>query len=262
MSPPAYEPVDWYDAPRLYDIVFEEDTEKEAAFLEAMIGRHGRPGRRRVLEPACGSGRLMEAMARRGYAVTGFDVNPAMVEYTRARLERGGHPGRVFEARMETFDLPGRFELAHCLVSTFKYVLTERGAVSHLRSVAAVLTRGGMYVLGLHLSEYGLRGRTRERWVGTRDGTSVVCNIQQWPPHRGRRLEHVRSRLLVMECGRERRFETNWTFRTYNARQLRALFRAVPSLEHVATYDFTYELNRERRLDDRQLDVVAVLRKR
>lgn len=258
----SYEAIDWYDAPRLYDIVFEEDTEKEGAFLEAMIERYGLRGRRRVLEPACGSGRLMEAMARRGYAVTGFDINPAMVEYTRSRLDRQGLPGRVFEARMETFDVPGSFELAHCLVSTFKYVASERGAVSHLRSASKRLVRGGLYVLGIHLSEYGVRARTRERWVGARNGTRVVCNIQQWPPGRRSRRERVRSRLIVTQRGTTRRYETSWTFRTYDASQLRALFRAVPSLEHVATYDFTYELHRERELDDEQLDVVAILRKR
>jgi SAM-dependent methyltransferase len=255
-----YQTADWYDVPRLYDIVFEEDTEKEADFLEAMLDRYGRTGRRRVLEPACGSGRLMEAMARRGYRVTGFDRNPAMVEYTRKRL--ADVSGRVFEARMEGFSAKGTYELAHCLVSTFKYVGSEAGAVSHLRAVARALVPGGLYVLGLHLSQYGLRSRTRERWVGARNGTTVICNIQQWPANRQRRTEQVRSRLIVTTRGEERRYETNWMFRTYDASQLRALFRAVPSLEHVATYDFTYELGRERVLNDDQLDVVAVLQKR
>ena len=75
MTARPYRSVDWYDLPRYYDIVFEADTRAEADFLEAMAERWGR-GAGRILEPACGSGRLVEEMARRGHAVTGFDTNP------------------------------------------------------------------------------------------------------------------------------------------------------------------------------------------
>ena len=41
---------------------------------------------RTVLEPGCGAGRVLEALARRGLAVTGIDTSPAMVEIARHRL--------------------------------------------------------------------------------------------------------------------------------------------------------------------------------
>ena len=66
----------------------------------------------------------------------------------------------------------------------------------------------------------------------------------------------------MTEGGQTRRFETVWNFRAYDARQLRRLLRSVPELEHVTTFDFTYELDRERPLDDEQMDCVLVLRRR
>lgn len=79
---------DWYDTPRLYDVIFREGTEQEANFLEAMVLRHGLHTKRQtILEPACGSGRLVEAMARRGHHVCGFDLNAEMVAYTAKRVE-------------------------------------------------------------------------------------------------------------------------------------------------------------------------------
>ena len=68
--------------------------------------------------------------------------------------------------------------------------------------------------------------------------------------------------LVVEERDRERRTETNWSFRTYDAAQVRRLLRSVPALEHVATFDFTYDTSAPRELDDEQLDLVLVLRKR
>jgi SAM-dependent methyltransferase len=214
-----------------------------------------------VLEPACGSGRLVAELARRGHRVTGFDLSDGMLAFARDRLSAAGLRATLRKARMEEFRLQGRFDLAHCLVSTFKYLLTERDARGHLRSVARALVPGGVYVLGLHLSEYGSSHRTRERWVAERDGTHVVCNIQGWPPDRRTRTERVRSRMVVTEGGEQRRIETSWTFRTYDAAQLRRLVRSVPELEHVATFDFTYDPEAERELDDDQLDCVLVLRR-
>ena len=58
---------DWYDTPEYYDIIFDADTAREADFMEAVWERFNRvptpKQRRRVLEPACGSGRLVLEMA-------------------------------------------------------------------------------------------------------------------------------------------------------------------------------------------------------
>jgi hypothetical protein len=163
---------------------------------------------------------------------------------------------------MATFRVSGEFDLAHCLVSTFKYLLDERSARSHLECIARALAPGGIYALGFHLSEYGARSRSRERWVARRGGTTVVCNTQVWPADRRVRLEHVRTRLVVRERGRERRTETRWQFRTYDEREVSRLFRSATELEHVATYDFGYRLDRPRDWPDDQLDCVFILRRR
>lgn len=254
--------LDWYRTPRYYDIVFDAGTRGEADFLEAVAARHGRPRGRRALEPACGSGRLVAELARRGWKVTGFDREPRMLDFARRRLARSRVSARLVQADLESFALRGPYDLAHCLVSTFKYLLDEGSARAHLERVAASLAPGGLYVLGFHLSDYSSRARVRERWVESRGGTKVTCNTQVWPPDRRTRLEEVRTRLVVNERGRELRSETRWRFRTYDARQVRALLGRVPALEHVATYDFTHDLDRPRELDDRQQDVVLVLRRR
>lgn len=261
MSPSGYVELDWYETPRYYDIVFDQDTAKEADFLVEMLSRFDRVRGRRVLEPACGSGRLVAELASRGFEVTGFDASPAMLAYARKRLARRRLEARLVEARLEDFRLGrGRFDLAHCLVSTFKYLLDEESARAHLACTAKALKIGGIYVLGFHLTDYADRRRNRERWAVRRGGTEVVCNIQGWPADRQKRLERVRTRLVVQERGRELRSETTWKFRTYDARQVRRLLRSVPELEHVATFDFTYALS-ERNFSDEQLDSVLILRR-
>jgi SAM-dependent methyltransferase len=259
---PRFRQIDWYDTPRYYDIVFDVDTKLECDFLEAMASRYGATRGSRALEPACGSGRLVAELSRRGYDVTGFDKNDRMLAYACQRLAEAGLRARLCRRELDDFRFARPFDLAYCLVSTFKYLLSERSARQHLECTARALKRGGIYVLGLHLSQYDSPSKTRERWVARRDGTTVTCNTQFWPPDRRRRLEQVRTRLTVRERGTTARSETSWQFRCYDARQLRRLLRSVPGFEHVATYDFTYDADRARDLSDEQLDVVLVLRRR
>lgn len=257
-----FETLDWYDTPRWYDLVFASGTRGEADFLEAVVERHGTSGGNRVLEPACGSGRLVLELARRGWKVRGFDLNERMLDFARARLRRARVRAELVTGDMARFAVEERVDLAHCLVSTFKYLLDERSAVAHLRCVARALKRGGVYVLGFHLTDYASRSRSRERWVARSRGVEVVCNTEVLPARRRDRLEDVRTRLVVRTKAREMRSETRWSFRTYDVREVRALLAEVPELEHVATYDFTHRVDSPRPFDGELLDVVLVLRRR
>ncbi len=274
---------DWYDHPRYYDAVFDSDTPAEADFLETMVRRHLRSRRDlparpaiaarspslNVFEPACGSGRLLVELARRGHRVSGFDLNPHMLAHARERLAAEGREARLWQADLAGFQPPRpACQLSFCLVSTFKYLLTGPQARAHLEAVAGSLVAGGLHVLGLHLTDYDRRRPCHERWVRETADLTVVCNTRTWPADRRRRIEPVRSRLTITERPRrgapERRhtIETNWKFRTYNAGQLSALLRAVPELELVAVHDFHYDPDWTTTIDGGQSDLVLVLRKR
>lgn len=256
---------DWYDTPLYYDIIFDADTAREADFLEAVHQRFGRAGRsRQVLEPACGSGRLVSEMARRGWKVSGFDGNAPMLEFASERLANQGLKARLWQDWMQSFSQvkAASQDFAHCLVSTFKYLLTEKDAVACLQRVAEALKQDALFVLGLHLTDYTQQKEEHERWVAERDGIRVTCNTHTWPPDQCRRLEPLRTRLSIHHEGRSHVQETHWQFRTYSAAQMRALLRKVPCLELLVCYDFTYDIESPRQLDDSYPDVILVLRKR
>ncbi|CAN5705332.1 class I SAM-dependent methyltransferase [soil metagenome] len=258
---------DWYDTPLYYDIIFDADTEREADFLETIMQRHGKGKSKstlRILEPACGSGRLITAMAKRGHEVHGFDLNANMLDYAESRLKQDKLSARLWLDRLENFKMPTTklYDFAHCLVSTFKYVLEEAGTISHLQHVARSLRKGGLYVLGLHLTDYAAQRPEHERWLGERDGIHVICNTHTWPPNRKARTEDLRTRLKITRDGQTWIQETRWQFRTYSSAELKQLLQAVPEFECVACHDFNYDLAEERKIDDKQADLILVLRRR
>jgi hypothetical protein len=191
-----------------------------------------------------------------------------MLEYARGRpLGPGAQGLHVFAARMESFAPSGPVDFAFCLLSTFKYVLTGRGAAGHLRRVAASLVRGGLYVIGIHLTDYSRRVLDHERWTGDRAGIRVVSTTDTWPANRRTRTERLRNRMVVRErtddsAARTRRIETKWLCRTYDARQLRSLIARVPEFEVVACHDFNHDIHLTREFNDSKEDIVVVLRKR
>ncbi|MCB1065923.1 MAG: class I SAM-dependent methyltransferase [Verrucomicrobiae bacterium] len=258
----------WYDTPLYYDIAFGAGTEAESDFIEKIHQQFGRTAcqRRqpRLLEPACGSGRLVEAMAQRGWNVSGFDVSREGIAFAHERMGKADLKARLWRDRLEYFKVPGRcdFDLSHCLVSTFKYLSTEADACSHLRLIGDCLRPGGIYLLGIHLTDYSRSTTVHERWVSTRDGIQVVCNTRIFPSNPGLRMERLRCRLSVTENGETRLQETNWQSRTYNAQQLKhTLCTALPDFTVVACHDFHHDIEITRPFDDSYSDIVVVLRK-
>jgi len=262
-----YEPFDWYETPLYYDIIFDADTQKEADFLEALLQRHV-PGKKgRILEPACGSGRIMAELGRRGHSVTGYDISEPMVAFAKARFAKAKLRAprvRISVDRMESFTVPemGRYDLGYCVVSTFKYLMDDASARAHLQRMAKALRPGGIYVIGFHLTDYTRKTFERERWIAERGRSHVVCNIYSSPPDRKSRTEKVRSRLIVTEGKRVRGYETSWTFRTYDNKQFLLLLKSVPDLELVDTHDFFYDADTHYDFAKETDGVVVVLRKR
>jgi SAM-dependent methyltransferase len=124
----------------LYDLAFRWDVEDEVDWLLERLG----PECRSVLEPGCGSGRVLEPLARRGLDAVGVDRSQAMVELARARgLE-------VVPGDMTDFDLGRTFDGAVCPINTLAHLSPEELA-RHLERMGRHLRPGARYLVQLQL---------------------------------------------------------------------------------------------------------------
>lgn len=217
---------------------------------------------RRLLEPACGSGRLVRELARRGYELTGFDLNPSMLDYARRRLARSKLQAELFAADMADFELPRPVDAAFNTFNSFRHLLTEDAALSHLNSVGRCLRTGGIYILGLHLLPPDASEESTERWTARQGRTHLTATLKVIAANRRRRLETLRISLRVRTPKRVFRIRSEFTLRLYNAQQLKRLLAKVPELECCDVFDFWYEIDEPLVLDDVLSDTVLVLRKK
>jgi SAM-dependent methyltransferase len=225
-----------YADPLVYDVLHGPGTREEAALVLKLMKRLA-PRAEQLLEPACGSGRLLIELARRGVRACGFDLNPAMARYCNARAAQLGLAERVhaFAAKMESFRAPkgwgrGGFDGAFNLINTIRHLGSDRAMLAHFRAVSRVLSPRGVYIVGLSHSAYGLEQESEDIWVGSRDGLRVKQVIQFIPPtaHRGpwARRERAISHLTVTprKGTPEDRTSSYW-LRTYSSAQWASLVR-------------------------------------
>ena len=134
-----------YSSPEIYDVAFGWDLTLELDFLEACWADLVPGPVRRVLEPACGSGRLLKGLGDRGYDVLGYDRSPEMIAYASRKVASVG--GRALRGDMATFRPPGRFDVAINLVNSIGYLLEDAEALAHWERVAEALRPDGIYVV-------------------------------------------------------------------------------------------------------------------
>lgn len=252
----------WYDYPQYYDLAFRSETREEADFIEAACRKYCPFRVRRVLEPACGSGRLVAEMAARGYRVSGFDLSAPALAYLRRRLARRRLRADVFQADMADFQLPRPVNAAYNTFDSFRHLLSERAARTHLQCVADSLRPGGIYILGFHLLPPDAAEECIERWTERHGRTRVTSTLRVLATDRRRRLERLRVCMLVRSGAKTIRLSSDFSLRMYTAGQFRRLLATVPTLELCDVYDFWYEIDRPLALDNRISDTVFILRRR
>jgi SAM-dependent methyltransferase len=251
-----------YDYPKYYDLLFGSDWKAEFDFLEACFRRHAKRPVRRLFEPACGTGRLLFRLGKAGYEVAGNDLNPRAVEYCNARLERHGLFPTVQVGDMADFRLRRKVDAAFNTINSFRHLPNEAAAQSHLRCVAAGLGRGGIYVLGLHLTPTGAVHCDEESWSARRGHLVVNSHLWSIALDRRRRMERVGMAVDVYTPIRQLRLLEEMNFRSYTAAQFARLLGRVEEFEVADTYDFSYAIDHPISVDQTTEDVVYVLRKK
>ena len=101
----------------------------------------------RVLEVACGTGRIAIPLARDGHAVTGIDLSRSMLEQAERKAAEAGVAVALHEADMRTFELGATFDLV-LLPFNGMYLLRERAdAEQCLAAIRRHLAPGGRFAL-------------------------------------------------------------------------------------------------------------------
>jgi SAM-dependent methyltransferase len=204
------------DEAELYDIAFDWDISEEAAWLAQRLGGS-------VLEPGCGSGRMLAALAAHGLEAVGIDTSEEMLALARAR------GCEVVRADMRDFDLGRRFDGGVSVVSTVG-ILAPDGLASHFESMARHLEPGGRYLVqqGVFAAE---GERWRSEWEAERGDTKLHIVWEAIDRDRSRSRVEIVAGPRAGEVVEEEHVATFWTVEAWGEAV------AASPFKEVAAYD-------------------------
>jgi SAM-dependent methyltransferase len=149
----------------------EERAEKESAFVASVLDL--KPGSS-VLDLCCGQGRHSVNLAKRGFKVTGLDLNPDYVELAQQAAKASKVAIETVAADMRNIPFENKFDAIVNMYSSFGYLESEAEDLKVLESAAKALKRGGSLLLDMLNREWAIDNYIQNDWHTGEDGTLYV----------------------------------------------------------------------------------------
>ena len=231
-----------YDLPHIYDIAFSWDLSEEIDFFKRVFQTHVPFPVRRILEPACGTGRFLRTLPSHGFHITGYDINPTMLQYAEDSIAATGYEEsvRTLLANMVSAEIPGKFDAAFNSINSIGHLHSDEDVVSHLKATASSLREGGIYIVHLNFAHEGkLPGG--DRWTMERGGIRVKTWWRILSEDRTSRLSHQIGSFEVERNGRIERFDDRHSLRLWLLPDLQDLLCLSGQFEIAAIYGEDFE---------------------
>ena len=255
-----------YDFPVYYDLIFGTDWAAEYHFLLAAFAKHTNVKRRsgtpwRLLEPACGTGRLVYRFNKQGHHCDGFDLNEKAIDFCNQRLVKHGLRPSTWVADMTDFAVKKPYDAAFNTINSFRHLQSEKAALDHFRCLGAAIRPGGIYALGFHLTPLVGSPTDEESWSARRGHLAI--NTQMWPKEKDprKRIEQFYLRFNVHRPTGSLQIDDVLVLRSYTLRQFQALIQKTGVWSIEEAYDFRYSIDDPVELDASTEDVVFILKR-
>ena len=135
---------EYYGPPDLYDVVYSDIRDD----IPLWVGE-ARAARGRVLELACGTGRVLIPCLEAGVPIEGLDITEAMVGYLKEKLAARGLKAEIAAGDMRDFTRPHRYSLIFIAFNSFLHNLTAADQLATLRCCREHLESDGKLVINI-----------------------------------------------------------------------------------------------------------------
>ena len=141
MSEPLYKKnmLEWYE--KLY--CKSEKTKEQIKFLEKIFKKNEC---KKILDVPCGTGRHSIELAKKGFRVTGLDVEKCMIGYAKKKSKKIRNV-KFMLGDMRNFKLGEKFDAAIIMYGSFAYMTSNKDALSCLHTIKKHLRKNGLIII-------------------------------------------------------------------------------------------------------------------
>ena len=169
----------WYADPRLHGEDYfrffpPPGPEETARQVEGLVRLLDLLAGARVLDLACGWGRVALPLAQRGYRVTGLDLSEAFLARARRDAQEAGLDIDFRRADMRQIPFVAEFDAVIMMCSSFGVLESDEEDEKVLHAVARALRPGGRFLLDQGSREWVIRHYQGRDWAEREGGVLVL----------------------------------------------------------------------------------------
>lgn len=163
-----------------------ERTITEVDFLEKMLELQPSTN---ILDVPCGHGRHCIELAKRGYSVTGSELNRFFLSEAQKAATADGVSVRFEQGDMRELDFDNEFDVALNLFTAMGYFDTDEDDSKFLAGVYRSLKPGGQFLLDFMNHSWLMRNFKEKWWSELPDGTLLLTE-REYDIVRGRNIDY------------------------------------------------------------------------
>lgn len=118
------------------------------AWLQYMLQKLSAFSPKTGLDIGCGGGWFTRAFQKHGYAMTGLDVSPEMLDFAQSQALKEGVRGEYLLGDITAFKSPKKFDFATAINDCVNYI-PKRKLCAAFKNVYAVLNKQGVFLFDI-----------------------------------------------------------------------------------------------------------------
>lgn len=198
-------------------------TEAQVNFVEKICNlRKGT----KILDLGCGWGRHSIKLAKRGYGVTGLEINPAYLKEACKRADSAGVKVQFIKEDMRRITFREEFDAVILLWNSFGYFSDEENE-ELIKSVYKALKKKGYFLLEIINRDWIVRNFSPKNWQKLDE--IYILEEREFIPGESK----VKGKITYIQG--EKRMKRTTNFRFYSYHEIRAIFESV-GFEEIQGY--------------------------
>ncbi len=155
---------------RHYDAIMREVDYDRWVVVVSLLADLVPSARVRHVDLACGTGRLLKRLVQHGWSSVGIDLSHGMLRQSRS----GPYVPAVAAADVTALPFERRFNYATCVFDSVNFLLENERLRAAFRSVADVLTDGGVFYFDVITERMVTKHFANKEWTEDNGGFSTA----------------------------------------------------------------------------------------